>query len=157
MKLKSIILSTVLLIGLTACVEPESNNQLKVIEVTDHAFKLNDESAVTVFVGHHASPQFGFTILKSDLKKGTLIQSSSDSATNLQVSASVGAKYYKQSKEQGTSASLQVLELNSQEKTAKLAVGAKLFNPTLKDFQELEITVVELTGINYENLVKKNH
>ncbi|MCQ8879916.1 hypothetical protein NQT69_18115 [Pseudoalteromonas shioyasakiensis] len=156
MKLKSILLSAMLLVGVVGCVEPESDNTLKVIEVTDHAFKLNGEDAVTVFIGHRDSPEFGFTILKSDLKKGTLIQSISGSADNLKVSASVGAKYYKQSMEQGTSASLQVLELDKQAKTAKLAVGAKLYDPNLKDFKELEITVVELTGVNFENLVKEH-
>lgn len=155
MKLKSIVLSTLILFGTVGCLEPDyDRDAVRVVEVTEHGFELNGQSAVTIFVGEKNTPKFSFTMLKSDLKKGTLLQSTSNSELNLAVSASVGSEYYTQSADFATSASLQVVELDKTNKIAKIAVGAKLVNPKIKNYTELAVTVVEVSGVNYDYLVK---
>ena len=155
MKLKSIVLSTLILFGTTACIEPNyDNDRVRVVEVTEHDFKLNGQSAVTVLVGEKSTPTFSFTILKSDLKKGTMLESISNSEPNLAVTASVGSEYYTQSADFDTSASVKIVELDTTNKIAKLAVGAKLVNPKIKNYTELTETVVEVSGVNYDYLVK---
>lgn len=46
------------------------------------------------------------------------------------------------------------MELDKTNKIAKIAVGAKLVNPKIKNYTELAVTVVEVSGVNYDYLVK---
>ena len=84
MLIKNVVISVFLIFSLGACTEPppEDTGKLRVIEVTDHEFKINGESAVTVIVGHANVAEYSFSLRKSDLKKGTLLQSVSDSNPN---------------------------------------------------------------------------
>ena len=70
MLIKNVVLSVFLIFSLGACMEPTyDSGKLKVIEVTDHDFKINDESAVTLIVGHANVAEYSFSLRKSDLKK----------------------------------------------------------------------------------------
>ena len=155
MKLKNIVLSALILFGTVACVEPDYDNEtIRVVEVTEHDFKLNGQPAVTIFVGEKSKPIFSFTLLKDNLKEGVVLQSSSNSEPNLAATASVGSEYYTQSADFDTSASVEIIELDKTNKIAKLAVGAKLVNPKIKNYTELAVTVVEVSGVYYDYLVK---
>ncbi|MCC9661546.1 hypothetical protein LPA49_13385 [Pseudoalteromonas sp. MB41] len=156
MRLKHVVLSVFLLFSLAACMEPTyDSGKLKVIEVTDHDFKINDESAVTLIIGHANVAEYSFSLRKSDLKKGTLLQSVSDSNPNVRADGTFFSEYYVQSKDHGTHASIEIVEIDPVEKVARIAVGAKLVNLKNEDYKELEITLFELTGQNLENLLNK--
>ncbi len=156
MLIKNVILSIFLIFSLGACMEPTyDSGKLKVIEVTDHDFKINGESAVTIIVGHANVAEYSFSIRKSDLKKGTLLQSESDNNSNVRADGTFFSEYYVQSKDHDTHASIEIVEIDPAQKVARIAVGAKLVNLKNEDYKELEITVLELTGKNLEHLLNE--
>ncbi len=95
------------------------------------------------------------SLRKSDLKKGTLLQSVSDSNPNVRADGTFFSEYYVQSKDHDTRASIEIVEMDPVEKVARIAVGAKLVNLKNEDYKELEITILELTGQNLEHLLSK--
>ncbi|WP_062568538.1 hypothetical protein [Pseudoalteromonas arabiensis] len=156
MLIKNVILSIFLIFSLGACMEPTyDSGKLKVIEVTDHDFKINGESAVTIIVGHANVAEYSFSIRKSDLKKGILLQSESDNNSNVRADGTFFSEYYVQSKDHDTHASIEIVEIDPAQKVARIAVGAKLVNLKNEDYKELEITVLELTGKNLEHLLNE--
>ncbi|GGE91289.1 hypothetical protein [Pseudoalteromonas gelatinilytica] len=157
MLIKNVVLSVFLIFSLGACTEPppEDTGKLRVIEVTDHEFKINGESAVTLIIGRGHVAEYSFSIRKSDLKKGTLLQSVSDSNPNVRADATFFSEYYVQSKDHDTHVSVEIVEIDPVEEVARIAVGAKLVNLKDKDFKELEIIIFELTGQNLENLLNE--
>lgn len=138
--------------------EQLSSDQALVISsvrsVSDYEFTMNNQKAVTVYIGPEESKYFDITLYRKNVKSGYSFSSNSKSNNSVSVSAQWDGQQYVQSSKHNTALSFRIVSLDSKNKTALVSLSAKLVNPYEDKYITLSDSEITVTGNDFINLTE---
>ncbi|OEA87395.1 hypothetical protein BBM70_10160 [Vibrio parahaemolyticus] len=146
-------LSALTLVG---CSESEPEFSVNQITVSDFAYTMNEQPAVSITFGKDNNNFCDVTLYRDDIVQGFSSTLENKSSGNLSSSCTWNKAYYVQSSKHPTLASLTIDKLDKVNQTANIKASLKLVNSkTLDDFFEIDDVEIKVSGEQFMNLITK--
>lgn len=130
-------------------------NGINVLIVSDYDFTMNSKQAVSIIFGESNSNYCSVTIYRDSIKPGYLSTSRQKSVTDLSLDCNWDGENYLQSSKHPTSANINIVRLDSVNKTAEIKISLHLVNPSSDKYFTLKDISLVLNEDKFANLVKK--
>lgn len=129
----------------------------KVLSVSDFPYILNGKQAVSMYFGGDKDNFVDITIHRNNIYKGFNVKSIKGSNDKkISGNCTLGGNMYFTSSKHDTYVYFSIDKLNKPDKVAEVTVSGKFIeNQNFKETVTIPETTIRITGIYFENLIKK--
>ncbi|MEZ9516563.1 hypothetical protein AB4240_17285 [Vibrio splendidus] len=144
-------LSALTLVG---CSDSEPAFNVNQITVSDFAYTMNEQPAVSISFGKDDDNFCNITLNRKDIAQGFSSTLENKSSGNISSSCNWDKNYYIQSSKHPTLASITINKLDTDNHTATIKASLKLVNnKTLDDYFEVNGVELVVSGKQFTNLI----
>lgn len=153
MKKSPLVLSVLTALSIVGCSEAKPEFSVNQINVSDYAYTMNEQPAVSVTIIHDDYNYCSITFLRSNVEQGFSAFLEQKSTGQLSSICNVNGNNFVQSSKHPTKAILSIDKLDELNQIATIKTSLKLVNnKTYDDYFELNEIELNITGEQFTNL-----